>query len=77
MNALERILEIWKERDVYDQIFLDRLKKGMGKYFGIYFSIHDKQLHYLLLYCDPLWFYELENILKAEIMFTINILHCK
>jgi len=30
VNALERILEIWKERDVYDQIFLDRLKKGMS-----------------------------------------------
>ena len=29
-NALERILGIWKERDVYDQIFLDRLRKGMG-----------------------------------------------
>ena len=24
-------MEIWKERDVYDQIFLDRLKKGMSK----------------------------------------------
>ena len=32
VGALERILEIWKERDVYDQIFLDRLKKGMSKY---------------------------------------------
>lgn len=31
VNALERILEIWKERDVYDQIFIDRLKKGMSK----------------------------------------------
>eukprot|EP00795_Rhopilema_esculentum_P001231 gene1231-15601_t len=29
-NALERILGIWKERDVYDQIFLDRLRKGMA-----------------------------------------------
>ena len=32
VTALERILEIWKERDVYDQIFLDRLRKGMSKY---------------------------------------------
>eukprot|EP00794_Sanderia_malayensis_P013519 gene13519-14930_t len=30
LSALERILEIWKERDVYDQIFLDRLRKGMS-----------------------------------------------
>lgn len=29
LPALGRILEIWKERDVYDQIFIDRLRKGM------------------------------------------------
>ena len=45
VNALERILEIWKERDVYDQIFLDRLKKGMSKCAHFFFVVaYEKHL---------------------------------
>ena len=73
VNALERILEIWKERDVYDQIFLDRLKKGMCKYFDMQF--YDKQLYYFLFYCDLLLFNGPENILKAETLSTISVLN--